>query len=304
MKTDWKGVLPAITTQFAEDLSIDVRATRAAADRLVDGGVAGLVVLGTLGENASLTSAEKLALLRAVVEASGNRVPVIAGVAEVTTELAISFIQEVECLGISGFLLAPALACIPTQTDLLEHFRAASSETDLPILLYNNPRAHAVEISLRTLAALQDVENVVGLKEASEDTRRITDIGNLCGNRFALFAGLDDVAFESIALGAQGWIAGIAGAFPEEAVRLFDLVQAGSLSDAHALYRWFMPLLHLNSSHDLVQSIKLVQETRGMGSQIVRPPRYPLSGYKRDAVIAMTDAALRRRPLTHLREAS
>jgi dihydrodipicolinate synthase/N-acetylneuraminate lyase len=180
---------------------------------------------------------------------------------------------------------------VPTPRELEFHFRSVAQATRLPIMLYNNPPAYRVSIDIETLSRLAEVPNIVAVKESSADPRRFTDVFNACGERFVLFAGLDDLVFEGVSLGARGWISGLTNAFPRESLALFEALRAGDLERARSLYRWFMPLLHLDSGHDLVQAIKLAEQVMGRGSERVRPPRLPLAGARREEVIRMVERA-------------
>lgn len=281
----WKGVYPAATTQFTKDLAVDFDATQKVQEALVDDGVDGLVLLGTCGENNSLEPAEKRDILKGAVEAIGGRVPLVAGVSELTTERAIDYVRDAEKLGIDAFMVLPCMVYVPTGEELVAHFRRIAEATSLPIMLYNNPPAYRVNIDFNTLDELSDLSNVVAIKEAAPDPRRITDIINRFGDRFTVMAGLDDVALEGLMLGAAGWVSGLTSAFPAESVRLVQAANEGRWEEARAIYRWFMPLLHLDAEHDLVQSIKLAETIMGRGSEHVRMPRLPLSGQRRADVI-------------------
>lgn len=296
MQVDWAGVFPAATTQFAPDLSVDIAATQKVQDALVKDGVHGLIVMGTVGENNSLEPEEKRAVLRASVEAVAGRAPVIAGVSELDTKRAVAFARDAEKLGADGLMVLPAMVYVPTEDELVAHFRAVAEAVGLPIMLYNNPPAYRVSVGIEAMRRLSDCANIVCLKESAPDTRRFTDLFNAVGERYVLFAGLDDVALEALVLGARGWVSGLTNAFPKESLALYEAAVRGDLETARAIYRWFMPLLHLDAEHDLVQSIKLAEQIMGRGSERVRPPRYPLTGARRDAVIALVEAAAATRP--------
>jgi 4-hydroxy-tetrahydrodipicolinate synthase len=292
----WSGVFPAATTQFNPGLEVDLRATQRVQDALLRDGVHGLVLMGTVGEGNSLSAEEKRSVLRAAVEVSGGKVPVIAGVSEFTTAAAAGFARDAERIGATGLMLLPAMVYVPSAAELEYHFRTVAAATGLPIMLYNNPPSYRVNIDLSTLGRLADVPNIVALKESAPDSRRFTDIINACGERFVLFAGLDDLAFEGLILGAKGWVSGLTNAFPVESLRLYESLRNGDLELARRIYRWFMPLLHLDAEHDLVQSIKLAEQIMGRGSERVRPPRLPLAGERRAAVTALIERARDRRP--------
>ncbi|MFY0638520.1 dihydrodipicolinate synthase family protein [Maricaulis maris] len=294
---NWSGVFPAATTQFSEDFSVDLDATAAVVAGLVEDGVHGLIAMGTVGENNSLTAEEKRQVLARIVDTVDGRIPVLTGVSELTTDLARSYAVDAARIGADGLMLLPAMVYVPTEAELEAHIRTVAGATSLPVMLYNNPPAYRVSISLDTLERLADVETLVAIKESAPDPRRITDILNRCGDRYLVFAGLDDVALEEILLGAVGWVSGLTNAFPAESIALWEAVESGDLETARAIYRWFMPLLHLDAEHDLVQSIKLAEQVMGRGSERVRMPRMPLTGDRRAAVIGMVETARDTRPL-------
>jgi 4-hydroxy-tetrahydrodipicolinate synthase len=289
-------VFPAATTQFAADLALDLKATSAVQAALVRDGVHGLILLGTVGENNSLNAEEKRTVLREAVAAVGGKVPLIAGVSELTTANAVAYARDAERIGVGGLMVLPAMVYVPTPEELEYHFRAVAQATSLPIMLYNNPPAYRVNIELATLARLADVPNIVAMKESALDSRRFTDVINALGERYVLFAGLDDYAFEGLTLGARGWVSGMSSAFPAESIAFYEAIRTGQLERARSIYRWFMPLLHLDSDPDLVQAIKLAEQVMGRGSERVRPPRLPLSGSRRADVIERVERARASRP--------
>jgi len=296
LSCNWSGVFPAATTQFDSSYELDLPATQQVQAALLRDGVHGLVLIGTVGEGNSLSAAEKRQVVRAAVEVSEGRVPVIAGVSEFTTASAVAFVRDAERLGASGFMVLPGMVYVPTHAELEHHFRTVAAATALPIMLYNNPPSYRVNIELATLARLAEVPNIVAIKESAPDPRRITDLYNAFGERFVLFAGLDDVVFEAVTLGARGWVSGLTNVFPAESLALFAALQAGDLERARRIYRWFMPLLHLDAEHDLVQSIKLAEQLLGRGSERVRAPRLPLTGERRAQVTALVEKARASRP--------
>src|ERR1700676_1636964 len=292
----WSGVFPAATTQFDTALEVDIPATQRVQAALLQDGVHVLVLMGTVGEGNSLSAEEKRGVLEAAVEASEGKAPVIVGVSEFTTAAAANFARDAERLGAAGLMVLPAMVYVPTPAELEHHFRSVAAATGLPIMLYNNPPSYRVNIDIATLQRLADVPNIVAIKESAPDSRRFTDLINAFGDRFVLFAGLDDIAFEGLTLGAKGWVSGLTNAFPVESLLLYQALRAGDLDTARRIYRWFMPLLHLDSEHDLVQSIKLAEQVMGRGSERVRPRRLPLGGERRAAVIAMVERAGASRP--------
>jgi dihydrodipicolinate synthase/N-acetylneuraminate lyase len=293
----WSGVFPAATTQFDPDLRVDLKATQKVQAALLRDGVHGLVLMGTVGEGNSLSAEEKRQVLAGAVEVAKGKAPIIVGVSEFTTTTAIAFARAAEQLGANGLMVLPAMVYVPTPLELERHFRAIAEATTLPIMLYNNPPSYRVNIGLETLQRLADVPNIVCIKESAPDPRRFTDILNAFGDRFTLFAGLDDVAFEGLVLGAKGWVSGLTNAFPGESLALYEAIRSGNLERARRIYRWFMPLLHLDAAHDLVQSIKLAEQLMYRGSERVRPPRWPLVGDRRSEVVQLVEQAKASRPL-------
>ena len=264
----WSGVFPAVSTQFRSDYSLDLDATHAVMKNLVKDGVSGLVVCGSVGENTSLSTDEKLQIIEVAKDAAGGKIPVIAGVAEFTTAFAQKMAKEAERVGVDGIMVMPALVYSSKPHETAAHFRSVATATDLPIMVYNNPPIYKNDVTPDILATLTDCDNIVCFKDSSGDTRRFIDLRNTVGDRFVLFAGLDDVVVESIAVGAEGWISGMSNAFPREGETLFRLARQQRYEEAMALYRWFMPLLHLDARPDLVQCIK-----HGGTAVYCRPPR-------------------------------
>ncbi len=225
----WSGVFPAVSTQFKADFSLDLEATHRVMSNLVRDGVSGLVVCGTVGENTSLTIEEKMAVTEVAKDASGGRVPVIAGIAEFTTDFARQTVRAAAKAGVDGVMVMPALVYSAKPHETAAHFRAVATSTDLPVMVYNNPPIYKNDVTPDMLIALQDCENIVCFKDSSGDTRRFIDVRNAVGDRFVLFAGLDDVVVESIAVGAQGWVSGMSNVFPKEGETLFRLARAEAL---------------------------------------------------------------------------
>jgi dihydrodipicolinate synthase/N-acetylneuraminate lyase len=208
----------------------------------------------------------------------------------------VAYVRDAEKIGIDALMLLPAMVYVPTDEELLAHFRAVAEATSLPIMLYNNPPAYRVSIELDVLDRLATIPNIVAIKESAPDPRRFTDIVNRFGDRYTLLAGLDDVALEALLLGASGWVSGLTSAFPRESVAMVAAARRGDWIEARRIYRWFMPLLHLDADHDLVQSIKLAEQVMGRGSERVRMPRLPLSGARRADVIARVEKCAATRP--------
>jgi 4-hydroxy-tetrahydrodipicolinate synthase len=296
LKPDWRGVFPAVTTQFREDLSLDVDATARVIEGLIRDGVSGLIVCGTVGENCSLSKDEKIAVMETAKSVARGRVPVISGIAEFTSAFAIDMAREAARIGLDGVMVMPALVYSSKPHEAAAHFRSVAKATDLPVMVYNNPPIYKNDVTPEILASLADCDTIVCFKESSGDTRRFVDLKNMVGDRFVLFAGLDDVVVESILVGAVGWVSGLSNAFPREGETLFRLASTGRYDEAMSLYRWFMPLLHLDARPDLVQCIKLCEHLVGRGTHRTRPPRLPLSPKETAEIEAMMKHALATRP--------
>ncbi|RYG46259.1 dihydrodipicolinate synthase family protein [bacterium] len=296
MNADWKGVFPAVTTQFREDLSLDLDLTAAHIERLIGSGVTGLVMLGSLGENVALTLEEKREVMRMTIDVANGRVPVLSGVAELSTAAAVAWVQEVEKLGAQGAMVMPCMAFRPDREETMAHYSTVATSTSLPLIVYNNPISYHADIVPDMFAELAKYENLVAIKESSGDVRRMTDIFNVVGDRYTIFAGVDDLALESVLLGAKGWIAGVGLAFPEENQRLWELATSGQWDAARALYRWYTPLLHLDVGLKFVQNIKLLLQEVGLGTEYVRLPRLALSGAERERVLGVIHKGLETRP--------
>ncbi len=296
-KPSWSGVFPAVTTQFRADFSVDLDATHAVISGLVRDGVSGLVICGTVGENTSLSVEEKISLVEVAKDAAAGRVPVISGVAEFTSLNASKVAKEVQRVGADGIMLMPALVYSSKPFETAAHFRSVAASIDLPVMVYNNPPIYKNDVTPDILISLADCDNIVCFKDSSGDTRRFIDVRNEVGDRFVLFAGLDDVVLESIAVGAVGWVSGMSNAFPKEGETLFRLAKAGRFADAMPLYEWFMPLLHLDARPDLVQCIKLCEQIMQRGSALTRPPRLTLPDSDRLFVESVMEKALAKRPV-------
>lgn len=297
MSIHWKGVFPAITTQFRADQALDPAATARHLNTMIQAGIQGVVLLGTVGENTALEYAEKLTLLKEMKQAAGGRIPLLAGVAEYTTPLACRFARDVEKAGVDGLMVLPPMVYKSDRRETLAHYRSVARVTSLPVMVYNNPVSYGVDVTPDMLEELAGEPSIVAVKESSENVRRITDIVNLVRDRYVLFCGVDDLVLESILLGAQGWISGLVNAFPEENRALWDLAASGQWELARELYRWYTPLLHLDTKIKLVQYIKLAMAETGLGSEWVRSPRLPLEGAEREEILAVIRRAIATRPV-------
>jgi len=295
-KKTWKGVFPAVTTQFRADFTIDFDATRKVIEALIRDGVSGLVLCGTVGENCSLTRSEKVALMELAKDVAGGKIPVICGVAEYTPTFAVEVAKEAQRVGLDGLMLMPAMVYPAKPRETVEHFRTVAKATDVPIMIYNNPPSYRIDVTPTMLAQLADVDTIVAFKESSGDTRRIVDLRIMTGDRFIPFCGLDDVVVESVALGAVGWVSGMSNVFPREGETLFRLARDGRLAEAMPIYDWFMPLLHLDARADLVQCIKQCEYIAKRGTYLTRPPRLPLEGAELAEIEAIMAKAMANRP--------
>ncbi len=295
---EWRGVMPAITTPFDDDGGVDHGFLTKHCSWLADHGSTGIVALGSLGEGATLSFEEKCAILSTCVDAVGDRIPVVAGVAALSTSEAVRLAQAAVDAGCRGLMVLPPYVHKGPWTEMKRHFDAVFSATELSCMLYNNPIAYGTDVlpdAVESFARAHD--NLHAVKESSGDVRRITAIRALMGDRLALFVGLDDIIVEGIDAGATGWIAGLVNALPRESVALFDYARTGDKEQAAALYRWFLPLLRMDTVPEFVQLIKLVQQEVGMGTEQVRLPRMPVAGAAREEAIEIIRGALASNPM-------
>ncbi len=295
-KPYWQGVFPAITTQFKRDQSLDLEATARHVEGLIDSGVAGIIFLGSLGENQALAPDEKRRYLQAMVEVVNSRVPALSGVAKSSTAEARRYARDAEKAGADGLMLMPAMLYRGDARETLAHFRATARASGLPIMIYNNPISYANDITPEMFAELAEVNNFVALKESAGDTRRITDLHNRVGGRYAIFTGVDDLVLESAILGIDGWVAGSGIAFPAENQYFWELTRRGQWDEAREIYRWFTPLLHLDVHPKFVQYIKLAVQECGLGREWVRAPRLPLVGAERKRILKVIHQGIAKRP--------
>lgn len=296
MKPHWTGVFPAVTTQLKKDQSLDLPATARHFEALIESGVNGLIVCGSLGENQTLDPDEKRAVVRCAVETARGRVPVLSGVAESSTAAAIRYVRDVEQLGASGVMLMPAMSYKGDPRESMTYLRTVAKDGGLPIMIYNNPISYANDITPALFAELADETRFVAIKESSGDPRRITELHNVIGGRYAVFTGVDDLVLEASILGIDGWVAGTGIAFPAENQRLWELTRAGKWDEARALYRWFQPLLKLDTHVHFVQYIKLCEQETGLGAEWVRAPRLPIAGDERKQVLRIIRDAIAKTP--------
>ncbi|WP_394204136.1 4-hydroxy-tetrahydrodipicolinate synthase [Shewanella waksmanii] len=295
MKVNWQGVFPAISTQFNDDGSINYESNARMLEDLIRDGIDGVIALGTIGENASLTAQEKRDFIKHTVDTVNGRILVLSGCTENTAEAASTYAQDVEKLGVDGLMLLPAMVYRGTDREVVAHYQTVARSTQLPIMIYNNPVGYGVDINLEMTAILAEEPNIVAIKESTTDTRRLTELQSRFGDRFNILCGVDDIALESIFLGATGWISGLTNVFPRESVTLFKLARAGRIEEAREIYRWFMPLLRLDTIPTLVQCIKFAEQIVGRGSENVRMPRMTLIGEERAYVEQVMKQAMETR---------
>jgi 4-hydroxy-tetrahydrodipicolinate synthase len=296
MKMKWVGVMPATTTAFDDDLKIDHTFVGQHAKWLIDHGCTGIVTPGSLGESATLSFDEKLAIWKTVTGAVGDRVPVVAAIASLSTAEAVQLAERAADVGCSGLMVLPPYVYRSDWREMKAHIEAVFRATNLSCMLYNNPVAYGTDFlpeQIKELAA--EHENFEAVKESSTDVRRVTWIRELVGDRLAIAVGVDDAIVESIAVGAVGWIAGLVNALPRESVDLFNYAMNGEREKAMALYNWFLPLLRMDTVPKFVQLIKLVQQEVGMGNARVRPPRLELVGAELDEALRVIRQTLNHR---------
>lgn len=296
MNVNWHGVFPALTTQFREDESIDIDATAAHLEKMIASGIHGVILLGSVGENTALTYDEKLMVLRELAPVAKGRIPVLSGVAENTTRMACQYARDCEAVGLDGMMVLPAMIYKADRREAMAHFRAVAGASGLPIMVYNNPPSYYVDLTPDCFVELAELETLVAIKESSGDPRRITDLKNTVGERYILFSGVDDLVVESAMLGAVGWVSGLVNAFPDENRVLWEHCMAGRWAEAISLYRWYTPLLHLDTKIKLVQYIKMCMAEVGMGSEVTRAPRLRVEGAEREQVLAVIREAVATRP--------
>jgi 4-hydroxy-tetrahydrodipicolinate synthase len=296
MAAAWTRVFPALTTPFRDDESLDLAAMERHIEALIDAGIGGLTVCGSVGENYALETEEKLAVVRTAVKMGRGKLPVLAGVAETTTKFATRYMAACERLGVDGFMVLPTLIYKTQPDETMRHFRTVARATKLPIMIYNNPIAYGGDVTPKMFQELADEPNIVALKESSTDIRRVLEIKMLCGERYVIFAGMDDIAVESVLGGAKAFVAGIVNAFPRETVAMFDLALAGRYDEAMAINRWLAPLVRYDNDPRFVHYMKFFTMKAGLGSETVRLPRLPLSGEDRKRAEAAVDQCLKTRP--------
>ena len=289
----WKGVMPAITTQFTADDQLDLAAFTINLHAQVNAGASGIILGGTLGEASTLSSEEKNTLVATTLKEVGDRAAVILNIAEQSTKAAIDAAQNAEAQGANGLMLLPPMRYKATDRETVAYFKAVAEATSLPIMIYNNPVDYKIEVTLDMFEELKAYENINAVKESTRDITNITRMRSRFGDRFSILCGVDTLAMEALLMGADGWVAGLVDAYPEETCAIYHYVKAGEIDKALAIYRWFMPLLELDISPQLVQNIKLCEVATGLGTGHVRAPRLPLEGDEKRRVLDIIDTAMK-----------
>lgn len=296
MSIQWKGVMPAVTTKFNEDDTLDLTMFGVNIKAQLEAGVHGIVLGGTLGEASTLENHEKSTLIKETVKLVDGKVPVLMNIAEQTTKGAIAAAQKAEDDGAEGLMMLPPMRYKAGDAEVVEYFGAVARNTSLPIMVYNNPVDYKVEVTLNMFDELLKHDNIQAVKESTRDISNVTRIKNNFGNRLSIMTGVDTLALESLLMGADGWVAGLVCAFPAETVAIYELQRVGRIKEALEIYRWFLPLLELDINPKLVQNIKLAEVHTGIGTENVRAPRLPLSGEERVHVLSIIKDGLAKRP--------
>lgn len=296
MSIEWKGVMPAVTTKFNEDDTLDMNMFEVNIKAQLQAGVSGIILGGTLGEASTLTADEKKRLIVETVKMVKGAVPVIINIAEQTTKGAIEAARIAKECGARGLMILPPMRYKANDYETVTYFKAIANSTDLPIMIYNNPVDYGIEVTLDMFEELLECKNIEAVKESTRDISNVTRIRARFGNRLKVLTGVDTLGLESILMGADGWVAGLVCAFPAETCAVYELAKAGRIAEALEIYRWFLPILELDINPQLVQNIKMAEVATGIGTEYVRAPRLPLVGAERARVAKIISEGLARRP--------
>lgn len=296
MNIQWKGVMPAVTTNFTAEDTLDLKMFGKNLEAQLNAGVEGIILGGTLGEASTLLEEEKKELVLETIRVVDGKVPVIMNIAEQTTRGAIEAANKAELNGAKGLMILPPMRYKATDYETVKYFSDVAKSTSLPIMIYNNPVDYKIEVTLDMFEELMVFDNIQAVKESTRDISNVTRIINRFGSRLKVLTGVDTLGLESLLMGADGWVGGLVDAFPEETVAIYKLAKAGRIQEALTIYRWFLPLLELDINPQLVQNIKLAEVGAGLGSEYVRAPRVPLMGAERERVLAIITSALATRP--------
>ncbi len=293
----WEGVMPAVTTKFTSDDKLDLFMFEKNIKAQMESGVHGIILGGTLGEASTLTQNEKEILIKETLLITDGKIPVIINIAEQSTADAITVARHAESVGAQGLMILPPMRYKATDFETVTYFKAIANSTSLPIMIYNNPIDYKIEVTLDMFEDMAVCENIQAIKESTRDITNVIRLKNKFGNRYKIFTGVDTLGLESLVIGADGWVAGLVCAYPAETVAIYELVKAGKIKEAMEIYSWFMPLLELDISPQLVQNIKLAEVATGIGTENVRAPRLPLQGAERARVLKIIETAMKSRPI-------
>ncbi len=296
MAIQWKGVMPAVTTKFTDQDTLDLKMFEVNINAQLEAGVHGIILGGTLGEASTLSDDEKSVLVSTTVDIVKDKIPVIINIAEQTTKGAIKAANTAKNDGASGLMMLPPMRYKAGDRETITYFKEVAKSTDLPIMIYNNPVDYKIEVTLDMFEELLEFDTIQAVKESTRDISNVTRIKNRFGNRLKILSGVDTLALESLLMGADGWVAGLVDAFPAETVAIYELQKAGKIEEALKIYRWFLPLLELDINPKLVQNIKLAEVATGIGTENVRPPRLPLEGEERKRVLKIIENGIKTRP--------
>ncbi len=295
-KPSWDGVYSAVTTKFTETGDMDINAFQYSLKAQLDAGIDGIIIGGSLGESSTITHDERMELLQAAQSIAKDKIPVLINIAEGSTRQAIALAQRAEATDADGLMLLPPMMYQPTEDEVVQFFSDVAIDTSLPILVYNNPVDYKIEVTLPMFDQLLKFENIQAVKESTRDVSNVTRLLDRFGDRLKVLTGVDTIAAESLMMGAYGWVAGLVNAFPAETVAIYQLVKAGRIAEALEIHRWFLPILELDVSPQMVQNIKLAESVTKLGTEHVRPPRQKLKGVERNRVLHIIEDGLATRP--------
>ena len=295
MQLEWKGIFPALTTPFTINDDLDLPLFEKNLDRQLQAGIHGVIIGGSLGEASTLTIDEKETLVKFAVKKIEGKIPVVLNIAESSTRNALQQAELAKKWNVQGLMLLPPMRYKTDDRETIEYFKTIANSTDLPVMIYNNPVDYKIEITPGMFEELLVCKNINAVKESTRDVTNVTRMRNRFGDRYKILCGVDTIAMEELLLGADGWVAGLVNAFPEETVTIYDLVKKGKIEEATKIYRWFMPLLELDIHPKLVQYIKLAQAQTGLGTEYVRAPRLKLTGEERERILKIISDALKKK---------
>ena len=293
---EWRGIFPALTTPFTVNNELDLPMFEKNLDAQVSAGVHGIIIGGSLGEASTLTTSEKEQLIKLALKKIRGTMPVILNIAEASTKDAVQQAALAKQWDAAGLMLLPPMRYRSDDRETVEYFKAVANSTDLPVMIYNNPVDYKVEVTCDMFEELAACNNINAVKESTRDVSNVTRMKNRFGDRYKILCGVDTIAMEELLLGADGWVAGLVNAFPNETAAIYELVRSGNIKEATTIYRWFMPLLELDIHPKLVQYIKLAQSQTGLGTEYVRAPRLILEGEERQRILKIISDGIASRP--------